>query len=350
MKAMSDSPKTVLDSSRQESTPLVSVILPTYNAAAYLGKAIDSILAQSYRHFELIIVNDGSSDNTQVLLSQYQDPRMTVINQANLGLPKALNQGIRLAKGKYIARQDADDISLPERLSEQVAFMEQNPNCALLGTWSHILTSSNSEPSKTNPSGRQHQHPARNGQLQVLLLMNNQFVHSSVMIRANCLHHIGHYSENPEHYPPEDYDLWLRIAQSHCIANLPRVLLEYLEVPTSISRTKEQLIDERAKKMSLDAITALCTDIRHNPKLDAQPFVNPATISALIDCANGRPTPITFSQYLQLQRLISRIGQQIGLRFPGEKREIAKGTGFLHMQTLKALIKSKLLRNFVRHP
>jgi hypothetical protein len=350
MNAMSHSPKIAADPSSQESTPLVSVILPTYNAAAYLGKAIDSILAQRYRHFELIIVNDGSTDDTQDLLAQYQDPRITVINQVNLGLPKALNQGIGLAKGKYIARQDADDISLPERLSEQVAFMEQNPNCALLGTWSCITTAMDSEPGNANLSGRYHQHPSSNGQLQVLLLINNQFVHSSVMIRANCLHSIGQYSENPEHYPPEDYDLWLRIAKSHCIANLPRVLLVYLEVPTSISRTKEQLIEERAKKMSLHAIAALCADTEHNPKLDAHPFAKHATISTLIDCANGRPCPITFSQYLQLQRLISGIGQQIALRFPREKREISKATGFLRKQTLKALIKSKLLRNFVRHP
>jgi GT2 family glycosyltransferase len=354
MNAMSHSADNRLDPSSPESTPMVSVILPTYNAAAYLGKAIKSILTQHYRHFELIIVNDGSTDETQGLLTQYQDPRIIVINQANLGLPKALNQGIGIAKGKYIARQDADDISLPERLLEQVTFMEQNPSCALLGTWSHIKTASGSEESDSIPSSRQHQHPASNGQLQVLLLINNQFVHSSVMIRASCLNSIGLYSENPEHYPPEDYDLWLRIAKQHRIANLPRVLIEYLELPTSISRTKEHLIEERAKKMSLNAITALCNDARLNTQPFTQPFAQsfakPDTICALIDCANGRPSAITFTQYWQLQSLISGIAQQIALRFPHEKDEIQKAIGFLRKQTLKALIKSKLLRNFVRHP
>jgi len=346
MNAMSHSPDTSLDPSSLESTPLVSVILPTYNAAAYLDKAVDSILTQHYRHFELIIVNDGSTDNTQNLLARYQDPRITVINQANLGLPKALNQGIRMAKGKYIARQDADDISLPERLSEQIAFMEQNPSYALLGTWSHIKTAMGSHEGDSTQGSRQHQHPSSNGQLQVLLLINNQFVHSSVMIRTNCLHSIGLYSEDPEHYPPEDYDLWLRIAKQHHIANLPRVLLEYLELPTSISRTKEQLIEERAKKMSLHAITAICADA----KLDTRDFTKPATISALIDCANGRLSMISFTQFLQLQRLILGIGRHIACRFPQEKDEITKAIGFLHKQTFKALIKSKLLRNFVRHP
>lgn len=350
MNAMSHFPKTALETGRQESTPLVSVILPTYNSAAYLDKAINSILTQRYRHFELIIVNDGSNDDTQNLLAQYQDPRITVINQVNLGLPKALNQGIRMAKGKYIARQDADDISLPERLSKQVAFMEQNPNCALLGTWSNIVTATGSKHGKPAFKARQHQHPTSNGQLQVLLLINNQFVHSSVMIRASYLNQIGLYSENPEHYPPEDYDLWLRIARRYPIVNLPRVLLEYSEIPTSISRTKEQLIQERAKKMSIHAIATLCTNAGHNPILAASPLSKPATISTLIDCANGRPTPITFSQFLQLQSLISTIGEQIALRFPGEKHEISKATAFLRKQTYKALIKSKLFRNFVRHP
>lgn len=358
MNAMSHSADNRLDPSSPESPPLVSVILPTYNAAAYLGKAIKSILTQHYRHFELIIVNDGSSDGTQNLLTQYQDPRIIVINQANLGLPKALNQGIGIAKGKYIARQDADDISLPERLLEQVTFMEQNPSCALLGTWSHIKTVRGSEESDSTPSGRQHQHPDANGQLQVLLLINNQFVHSSVMIRTSCLNSIGLYSENPEHYPPEDYDLWLRIAKQHRIANLPRVLLEYLELPTSISRTKEHLIEERAKKMSLNAIATLCKDARLITQSLAQPFAQPFdqsfakpdTICDLIDCANGRPSAITFTQYRQMQSLISEIAQQIALRFPHEKDEIQKAIGFLRKQTFKALIKSKILRKFVRHP
>jgi glycosyltransferase involved in cell wall biosynthesis len=331
-------------SSTPEPTPLVSVILPTYNAAAYLGKAIESILAQSYSNFELIIINDGSSDNTAALLTQYGDPRILVIHQPNLGLPKALNAGIQIAKGKYLARQDADDVSLPERLAQQVSFMEKNPSCALLGTWTNIMIAKDigSGNLSSQPSGRQHQHPTVNGALQVLLLMNNQFVHSSVMIRMACLKTIGLYSEDPEYFPPEDYDLWLRIAQQYSIANLPQVLLEYLEVPTSISRTKEKLIEERARKMSLRAIQTICAAAKlHNSSID---------IETLVDAANGRPTPLTFTQYIRLQSLIRAMGRQIALRFLQEKASVAKATTFLHKQTLKALIKSYLLRNSVRRP
>ena len=337
-------PPALQQSSNPESIPLVSVILPTYNAAAYLGKAIESILAQSYRHFELIIINDGSSDNTTALLAKYSDPRILVINQPNLGLPKALNAGIQVAKGKYLARQDADDVSLSERLAQQVAFMEKNPSCALLGSWTNIMNTKDDGLGgfSSKSSGRQHQHPTANGALQVLLLINNQFVHSSAMIRTACLKAIGLYSENPEHFPPEDYDLWLRIAQQYSIANLPQVLLEYLEVPTSISRTKENLIEERARKMSLHAIKSICTAAKlNNSSID---------IDVLIEAANGRPTQLTFTQYIRLQSLIRAIGRQTALRFSQEKAPIAKATGFLHKQTLKALIKSCLLRNSVRHP
>lgn len=331
-------------SSTSESTPLVSVILPSYNAAAYLSKAIESILAQSYCHLELIIINDGSSDSTAALIAQYTDPRIVVIDQPNLGLPKALNAGIQVAKGKYLARQDADDVSLPERLANQVTFMEKNPSCALLGTWTNIMTAKDigSGSLSSQPSGRQHQHPIANGALQVLLLMNNQFVHSSTMIRAACLKTIGLYSEDPEHFPPEDYDLWLRIAQQYSIANLPQVLLGYLEVPTSISRTKEQLIEERARMMSLRAIQTICAAAKFNS--------NSIDIDILVDAANGRPTHLTLTQYIRLQSLIKAISEQTALRFSQEKASIYQATGFLRKQTLKALIKSYLLRNSVRHP
>lgn len=322
-------------------TPLVSVILPTYNAAAYLSNAIDGILQQTYRNLELIIVNDGSSDQTATLLGAYTDPRITVIHQHNLGLPRALNAGIQIAKGKYIARQDADDVSLPERIAYQVAFMEQNSQFALLGAWTTIV-SGNVGGNAFNPdqNERQHKHPTTNGELQVLLLVNNQFVHSTVMIRANCLQKTGIYSENPEDYPPEDYDLWLRIAQKYHIANLPKVLLKYLEVPDSISRTKAKVIEKRAQKMSLQAIQSLLStaNLQFDPKI----------IYTFIDVANGRLTATSISQSIQIQRLITIIKRVTILRFSNEKSEISKACYLLRKQTLKALIKSYLMRKSIR--
>lgn len=309
-------------------SPKVSVILPTYNAATHLGKAINSVLGQTFEDFELIIVNDGSTDNTLDVLGQYSDTRIIVLTQENLGLPRALNNGIAAARGTYLARQDADDISLPQRLEKQVNFLDKHPDYAMVGGWTQIIT-------PDGPTQRQHTHPASNGQLQIQLLMNNQFVHSAVMLRASCLDTTGRYSEDPEHFPPEDYDLWLKIAQHFLVANMPEVLLQYLELPSSISRTKEQLINTRAAKMARAAIQTI-------PGLKFQED----TIDAFIESANGRPIQLTLNQYLSIHSLISRLQAHINQRFPNEKREIAQGTSFLRLQTHKALIKS-LLRRFL---
>lgn len=307
--------------------PKVSVLLPAYNAAEHLGKAITSILGQTFTDFELIIINDGSTDGTQELVKNFSDPRIQVIHQENLGLPKALNAGIKASRGTYIARQDADDISLSERLEKQVDFLDAHPSYGLVGSWSQIMT----------PGGmtsRQHLHPISNGQLQVRLLTNNQFVHSSVMMRASCLNITGLYSENPEHFPPEDYDLWLKFAQHFQVANLPEVLIQYLEVPTSISRTKELLIQTRAAVMSKNAIMALGIDQRNTHLVDT-----------FIEAINGRPIKFSLANYFKLQKLISNIKIAIQKRFPDERSEIDKGVQYLRLQLRKALIKV-----FIRWP
>ena len=303
--------------------PIVSVILPTFNTGQYVEKAIQSILAQSFHDFELIIIDDGSTDQTPQILAQ----QVIVLKQENQGLPKALNRAIKSARGQYLARQDADDKSLPLRLEKQVAFLKDNPEYALVGTWSQIATPS-------GLSNRQLLHPKSNGQLQVQLFTNNQFVHSSVMIRASCLESIGLYSEDPDHFPPEDYDLWLRIASQYRIANIPEILIEYLEVSTSISRTKEKIIEMRALKMAQAAITQI-------PQIKPDPLL----FEAFINAANGRPSPLTVRQYLKLLSLTTKIGDYIYSRFPEEKSHIAKGTRILRNLMHKALIKT-----YFKHP
>lgn len=306
--------------------PKVSVILPTYNAAQYLEKAIESILSQSFHDFELIIIDDGSTDQTPQILAQQTDPRVTVLRQSNQGLPKALNNAIRCACGQYLARQDADDKSLPLRLEKQVNFLDSHTEYALVGTWAQIAT-------PIGLSNRQLLHPQSNGQLQVQLLTNNQFAHSSVMIRTKCLESIGLYSEDPDHFPPEDYDLWLRIAKKYRVANIPEILLEYFEAPNSISRTKESLIETRALKMAMKAIEQI--PLIQYDELLFQDFIN---------AANGRSFPLTTKQYLKLLSLTNKIGEYINFRFPEEKSEIALGIRFLRVQMHKTLVKSYINR------
>lgn len=209
--------------------PDVSVVLSVRNGGADLPKAIDSILAQSFTNFELIAINNGSKDGTRAYLDSIADPRVRVFHQADAGLAAALNRGIALARGRYIARQDHDDLADPCRIARQVAFLDAHPEHGLVGTCAEIWIGD-------KPSGRFHDHPAENDILQFDLLFNNPFVHSSVMMRKAALDRVGGYTADPARQPPEDYELWSRIAREYRLANLPERLTVYREVPTSMSR------------------------------------------------------------------------------------------------------------------
>lgn len=208
---------------------LVSVILPVFNCQAYVGEAIESILNQKFRDFEFLIIDDGSTDGTQAELVKYIDPRIRHLRHENRGLAATLNTAIGLARGKYIVRQDQDDISMPDRIEKQVAFMEAHLECGLLGTWAQIIEGD-------RLVERFHRHPTDPSVLRYQLLFNNPFVHSSVMLRKSVLEETGGYSIDPERQPPEDYELWSRIIRSAGVANLPEVLLYYREIPSSMSR------------------------------------------------------------------------------------------------------------------
>jgi glycosyltransferase involved in cell wall biosynthesis len=262
-------------------TPKISVILPVYNAQSYLRESIESILNQSFQDFELIMINDGSIDGSLSIMESYADQRIRIINQSNAGLPISLNRAIATAKGKYLARQDADDISLPERLSKQVAYLDDHPQCALLGSWAQILVAN----ALTN---RSLAHPHLNSDIQLKLLFFNCFVHSSVMIRKSALEISGLYPEEKEKFPPEDYDLWLRIAKHWEVANLPEVLLYYRELPNSISRSKLDIMQERARLMSLLALKEIIPESATNEDIASlvlamtnEPFVAPQSNKAI---------------------------------------------------------------------
>ena len=120
--------------------PKVAVLMSVYNGEKYLREAINSILSQTFNDFEFLIINDGSTDGTADILKSYTDSRIKIINnEKNIGLTKSLNKGLKIAKGEYIARQDADDISMPERLKEEVAFLEIHKDYAVVGTFVKIL-------------------------------------------------------------------------------------------------------------------------------------------------------------------------------------------------------------------
>jgi glycosyltransferase involved in cell wall biosynthesis len=209
-------------------TPTVSVVMSVYNAERFLRESVESILNQSFSDFEFIIVNDGSSDGTRSILESYQDPRIILIHQENAGVTKALNSGLKLATGKYVARQDADDVSKPDRLSKQVAFLKANPAVGLLGTRFEFID----EHSQVTRLGAL---PTDNKTLQQRLPVINQFSHGSVMIRKEALDSVGLFREFFKY--AQDYDLWLRIAEHYEVCNLPDYLFCYRELEQAISST-----------------------------------------------------------------------------------------------------------------
>ncbi len=213
--------------------PRVSVVLPVYNGAAYLARSITSVLQQTYSDLELIVVDDGSTDDTARVLRSITDPRLRVLSQANCGLPRALNAGLAQCRGEYVARQDHDDLSMPTRFAEQVAYLDAHPGCGLLGTRAHIHEGDLAV-------GRFHDHPCSDAALRFFLLFDNPFVHSSVMMRRSTLAQLGGYATDPARQPPEDYELWSRFSRIAELANLPGHLLIYREVAGSFSRARAQ--------------------------------------------------------------------------------------------------------------
>jgi len=207
--------------------PIVSVLLPAYNAELHLAEAIDSVLHQTYPHFELIVINDGSTDQTEAIVLSYSDPRIRYErNTANLGLISTLNKGLQMAKGAYIARMDADDICYPDRLKEQVDFMEQHPKVGIAGSWFEYLNAG--KKTKGAP-------PTDDYHIRSSLIMATTLHHPTVIIRSSLLEVEGlNFSYDAQFQHVEDYHLWVKAAPYTTFANVPKVLLQYRQHPQSI--------------------------------------------------------------------------------------------------------------------
>lgn len=226
-----------------QTEPLVSVLLPVYNAASSVQEAIESILRQTYRNFELIIIDDGSTDESGRVIQAISDPRIRVIHQPNQGLSAALNRAIEMAQGVYLARQDADDLSLPRRLDRQVDFLEAHPEVGMVGTWAEVRTD-------TPRSDNVYTPPTDNRLLKFELLFDNPFVHSSVMLRKHVLVCVGAYTQEAS-VRAEDYDLWSRIMREFDVSNLPEVLHVYRDAPNSKLKRERDAILENVISISM---------------------------------------------------------------------------------------------------
>ena len=219
----------------------VSIILPTYNGSRFIQRSIESILLQSFADFELLVIDDGSTDSTAEIIQEAtrSDSRIVYLkNEKNLGIQKTLNKGLRAAKNEYIARIDDDDLWVDEdKLKKQVEFLDTHPDYVLVGTGVIIQNEEGAELfSFLNPQTDE--------EIRKKILGKNCFTHSSVMFRKSAAIKFGGYDESQETRHIEDYDLWLKLGTIGKIANLPCYSVRFTLRPGNIS-SKNKIVQFR---------------------------------------------------------------------------------------------------------
>lgn len=209
--------------------PKVSVVMPVYNGGKYIKKSVNSILNQSFKDFELIVINDGSIDETSKFLKTVKDKRLKVINNhENLGLVPSLNKGLKVAKGQYIARADADDINDPKRFEKQVNFLEQHLDYCLVGSAADLIDE------KGKKIGIE-SYSLSDSEIRVELLKRNCIIHPTAMMRTDAVRNVGGY-RNFFNKGAEEYDLWFRMIKTGKVQNLPEKLIKRRFYKLSYSR------------------------------------------------------------------------------------------------------------------
>jgi glycosyltransferase involved in cell wall biosynthesis len=215
-------------------SPPISVILPVYNGRKTIREAVSSILGQTFRDFEFIIINDGSTDETAEILASFTDPRIRVLNQENRGFAASMNRGIMESRGRYIARMDADDVALPERFAKQLDFLEINPTVGVLGAANQVVYSDGTKAVRC--------WPLNTARIKKNIVRISPVPHSVAMIRREVFDRVGLYAcvnDDANCLVFKDYDLWVRVlAAGYDMANLPEVLMINYREANSIMRSK----------------------------------------------------------------------------------------------------------------
>jgi GT2 family glycosyltransferase len=250
--------------------PLISIVMSVFNGGSFLSQAVESILNQSFDDFEFIIVDDGSSDGSSSKLDALQDrdARIRVIHQQNKGLIDALNLGCSLARGQYIARMDADDVSLHNRLASQVDFLQTHPRVVLVGGAVDFIDA------RGNPLLTV-RYPSDHKAIQQALLDSSVFWHPTVVFSKDAFLAAGGYRNIPD---AEDYDLWLRLAELGEVANLRQVLLHYRihSQQVSVLRCHTQALGSLAAKASATSRRNGGRDL-----IDSMPEITADTLTAV---------------------------------------------------------------------
>jgi glycosyltransferase involved in cell wall biosynthesis len=221
--------------------PKVSVVIPAYNAMTYLPKTLDSVLQQTCTDFEILIVNDGSTDEIAAWFATVTDDRVRLISQANQGLPGARNTGITEAKGEYIAFLDADDLWAPTKLEQQVQCLDAQPEVGLVYAWTLLIDRHG------NSTGTVTAAQVEGNVWEKLLLGDVVGSGSAATVRRSCFDRVGLF--DPELTSIEDCDMWVRIAAEYPFAVIKEVLVYYRQHPTSMSRDYDKMAQNSRLKI-----------------------------------------------------------------------------------------------------
>jgi glycosyltransferase involved in cell wall biosynthesis len=224
----------IIHPSSMPDTPSITVLLAVYNGQQYLREAVESVLTQTFSDFEFLIIDDGSTDNSLKILQDYaaKDSRIRIVSRPNKGLTNTLNEGLSLARGEFLARMDADDICVPQRFEKQIAYLQEHPDCVLIGS-RVLLMDPEGLPIREMCLEQTHE------QIDSAHLNRGwPIVHPAALMRMSALNQIGGYRD--EFNTLEDLDLFLRIAEVGKLANLPDILLHYRQHFASVTHSKEE--------------------------------------------------------------------------------------------------------------
>ena len=216
--------------------PLITVLMPVYNCAGYLREAMDSVLQQTCGDFEFLIINDGSTDESESIIQSYTDVRIKLVNQKNGGVSSALNNGLALSKGKYIARFDADDICYPSRLAEQLAFMESHPDYVMVGSDADYVSEEGAFIFSYENTGHTHE------EISAKIYQRNPLIHSAVFFIKSVIMQAGCYDLGAHTF--EDHLLWVKVIKMGKVCNLKKPLIKVRLNPASVT-TDERLRGKR---------------------------------------------------------------------------------------------------------
>lgn len=264
---------------------VISVLMPVYNAGDFLHDSIPSVINQTFKDYEFLILDDGSTDYSRSIVKQYDDPRIKLI-ELNNDFIATLNYGLKVAKGKYIARMDADDIMLPERLKEQYNFMENNPEINLCGSLFRSFGESDSEYKLLCDSIELYKH----------MILYNPIAHPTVMMRTSVIRK-NQLKYKQEYKYAEDYKLWLDFLKYGRIANINKVLLLYRISPNQISQQKRDRQKLITRKIQTETIEQILGELNPSIRTEAE-NINLQLVKLV------KSSAISFNSYIKCLYLI----------------------------------------------